>query len=568
MYTQCPQCLTFFQVTPEHLRIAQGNVRCGQCRNVFSALGNLTEEPPEVAYEDQETDLEDEIFIDEGELEDFAEEYPEEFYIAEEHIADEEKEQELPQIASAGSSVDAKATTSTKASPTPPQNRAITHNSKLSEAIATIEKLKRSYSNLSFRQLEQSQATPGVASPPLVSEAKPRAVINGNEIKPNTTPPPAPSDPSEHGNKFENRDEQRDEVHAPATHQKVSSAPSNSADIAIQRYPQDDNVDYEEALNALSELKIIEENEDVLGEDALSEALGEVSETKDQGQSTVVVQEPVHFNDDLSIDENELLDEKHNHISVDREDFSVDREDFDSPTHESNKANQFEVKVKSLDRRANEASTKSVETTAKTPAEPGPARTTTLDHDESKPKYLPAIPKQLLEDFHPNHQLEERPHFATYAWSAGSILLMLFFLVQTVYFKHNDLARQPQLRPWIERFCGYLSCDLSLPSDVRQLELVSQDIRSHPKVKSALLVTTTIINNAYFTQSYPGLQITFSDLNGQRVAMRRFAPQEYLSKDTLQEAGMPPNTPIQVELEMMDPGSNAVNFEFDFIPLS
>jgi hypothetical protein len=50
--------------------------------------------------------------------------------------------------------------------------------------------------------------------------------------------------------------------------------------------------------------------------------------------------------------------------------------------------------------------------------------------------------------------------------------------------------------------------------------------------------------------------------------MRRFAPNEYLSKDIEQDTGMPPNTPIQVELEMMDPGSNAVNFEFDFIPLT
>ena len=49
MYTQCPQCMTYFQVTAEHLKIAQGNVRCGHCRNVFSALGNLTEHLPETS---------------------------------------------------------------------------------------------------------------------------------------------------------------------------------------------------------------------------------------------------------------------------------------------------------------------------------------------------------------------------------------------------------------------------------------------------------------------------------------------------------------------------------------
>lgn len=47
MYTQCPKCLTYFQVTADHLKVAQGNVRCGQCSNVFSALGNLSEKPPQ-----------------------------------------------------------------------------------------------------------------------------------------------------------------------------------------------------------------------------------------------------------------------------------------------------------------------------------------------------------------------------------------------------------------------------------------------------------------------------------------------------------------------------------------
>ena len=99
MYTQCPQCLTYFQVTPEHLRIAQGNVRCGQCRNVFSALGNLTEEPPKTAYQDNDAELEDEIFIDEDELEEYGEEFVENYEepIDEEEYPETYGEEELPE---------------------------------------------------------------------------------------------------------------------------------------------------------------------------------------------------------------------------------------------------------------------------------------------------------------------------------------------------------------------------------------------------------------------------------------------------------------------------------------
>jgi predicted Zn finger-like uncharacterized protein len=45
MLTRCPYCGTTFRVTPEQLKIRQGQVRCGQCRRVFDALRALDENP-------------------------------------------------------------------------------------------------------------------------------------------------------------------------------------------------------------------------------------------------------------------------------------------------------------------------------------------------------------------------------------------------------------------------------------------------------------------------------------------------------------------------------------------
>lgn len=42
MVTQCPHCSTAFNVTPEQLFARDGRVRCGQCRQVFDGLVNLT----------------------------------------------------------------------------------------------------------------------------------------------------------------------------------------------------------------------------------------------------------------------------------------------------------------------------------------------------------------------------------------------------------------------------------------------------------------------------------------------------------------------------------------------
>jgi predicted Zn finger-like uncharacterized protein len=60
MVTQCPECGTAFNVTPEQLFVRDGRVRCGQCKSVFDGLVNLTSlealqagDPPPLAEAEQ-----------------------------------------------------------------------------------------------------------------------------------------------------------------------------------------------------------------------------------------------------------------------------------------------------------------------------------------------------------------------------------------------------------------------------------------------------------------------------------------------------------------------------------
>jgi len=61
IYTRCPHCETAFKVYPDHLKIAEGNVRCGQCHEVFNALHFQMEEIPENEKESLEEIGEDEL---------------------------------------------------------------------------------------------------------------------------------------------------------------------------------------------------------------------------------------------------------------------------------------------------------------------------------------------------------------------------------------------------------------------------------------------------------------------------------------------------------------------------
>ncbi|WP_455216877.1 DUF3426 domain-containing protein, partial [Kaarinaea lacus] len=97
---------------------------------------------------------------------------------------------------------------------------------------------------------------------------------------------------------------------------------------------------------------------------------------------------------------------------------------------------------------------------------------------------------------------------------------------------------------------------------IKKIEIIGRDVRSHPTAQHALIAGTTLINNAKFPQPYPLLTLTFSDITGTMLAQRRFTPREYLKTGTDIRAGMTPDSPVQVELELVDPGKDAVNFEF------
>lgn len=150
----------------------------------------------------------------------------------------------------------------------------------------------------------------------------------------------------------------------------------------------------------------------------------------------------------------------------------------------------------------------------------------------------------------------------------GILAIFIFSAVllgQLAFFRSSQLVdKVPALRPMVEKFCNTAPCIYSGPRDVSQIKLVSRDIRLHPKVDNALLISATFINRASFKQAYPDITITLSDLSGAMVAQRQFKPAEYLGRLNSPFLLMPSGKPVQIALEVVDPGKDAVNFEFTF----
>ena len=155
--------------------------------------------------------------------------------------------------------------------------------------------------------------------------------------------------------------------------------------------------------------------------------------------------------------------------------------------------------------------------------------------------------------------------FKTGLWAMVNIVLILILLGQYAYFNRGTLSQYPELRPWLASLCAALGCETPLQRDVNRIVLTNRIVESHPKYPNALLIDATLVNDTDFPQPYPLVEIRFSDLNNQLVAGRRFRPGEYLPAGTRLQTGMAPRQPVHIILEIVDPGKDAVSFQFELL---
>ncbi len=135
---------------------------------------------------------------------------------------------------------------------------------------------------------------------------------------------------------------------------------------------------------------------------------------------------------------------------------------------------------------------------------------------------------------------------------------------QYVAYHFDELARQDQYRPWFQQLCPQIGCTVPSKVDIAKIKSSNLVVRSHPDFSGALVVDAIIYNRAPFSQPFPLLELRFADLNGHLIASRRFKPGEYLNGDLEGMSEMPPQTPIHIALDILDPGAKAVNYSLSF----
>jgi len=153
---------------------------------------------------------------------------------------------------------------------------------------------------------------------------------------------------------------------------------------------------------------------------------------------------------------------------------------------------------------------------------------------------------------------------ATVSWSLAILALIAALAAEYIWFNQPELMLDPRLESITEKLCELTDCEHLQMRDPLQIEMISRNVYTHPNEKEALMVSTTLVNHASYAQPYPEVQIDFSNVRGELVASRRFIPEEYLQTDSEQLSLLQSGNPITFGLEIVDPGKEAITYEFSF----
>jgi len=153
--------------------------------------------------------------------------------------------------------------------------------------------------------------------------------------------------------------------------------------------------------------------------------------------------------------------------------------------------------------------------------------------------------------------------FGPLTWLVGILLLAAVGIAQAIYYQRYQLVENPRYQQQVINLCQVLPCAETAFSSTEQIRLLERNVFTHPVAKNALMVTGSFVNQAPFAQKLPELLISLFDVQGKLIANRLFTPSEYLLDDKNRSV-IKSNLPLQFRLEIVDPGTDALTYEFEF----
>lgn len=158
--------------------------------------------------------------------------------------------------------------------------------------------------------------------------------------------------------------------------------------------------------------------------------------------------------------------------------------------------------------------------------------------------------------------LFEEPKRAPWFSILLSFILLFSLSVQlTAHYRTDIAARWPDVRPWLEEACVSLKCDVPYPTNVDLINIVASELQIDPTRGNMLVLRLTLKNRAEFSQAYPSVELTLTDLRDNVVVRRTLSPPEYLPPKFVSTPAFAANSEIAATLWIDAKNMNAVGYQ-------
>jgi len=150
-------------------------------------------------------------------------------------------------------------------------------------------------------------------------------------------------------------------------------------------------------------------------------------------------------------------------------------------------------------------------------------------------------------------------------WPVLVLLALVCLVGQVAWLEFHRLNRLEPYRSMYGVACEVLGCTLPELRDLTQIQTSNLVVRANPELDGVLLVDVILQNNAAFEQTFPNIQLTFTNMSNTPVATRTLRPTDYLGGEMAGRDKMPVRQPIHIGLEIADPGRDAVSYHISIV---
>ncbi len=151
------------------------------------------------------------------------------------------------------------------------------------------------------------------------------------------------------------------------------------------------------------------------------------------------------------------------------------------------------------------------------------------------------------------------PRRLGWAWTLGSVALLLVLAGQALHHWREPLSRHPTLGPAVVSLYATLGMPFA-PELNLEAYTVAQGRVDAANEAGALRVSAVITNRTNAAQTQPMLQVTLEDRYGAPIGRRAFRPDEYSNAPHMP---LPAHSELAAVVEVADPGNEAVGFKLD-----